>query len=98
MSDGSPGEGWWQASDGQWYPPDQHPQFEAGASPPTAPPTMAMPPTAAVPPIAPPGPPPGVPMGPPPGPPPGGTSNARWIIVGVLAVAVLAIAAFLLLG
>jgi hypothetical protein len=25
MSDTSQGAGWWQASDGRWYPPDQHP-------------------------------------------------------------------------
>ena len=25
MSDASQGEGWWQASDGKWYPPDQLP-------------------------------------------------------------------------
>lgn len=28
MSDGSPpGPGWWQASDGNWYPPDQAPGY-----------------------------------------------------------------------
>lgn len=25
MSETSEGAGWWQASDGKWYPPDQHP-------------------------------------------------------------------------
>ncbi|MEY2451119.1 MAG: hypothetical protein QOD92_693, partial [Acidimicrobiaceae bacterium] len=25
MSDISQGEGWWQASDHKWYPPEQHP-------------------------------------------------------------------------
>lgn len=25
MSDASEGPGWWQASDGKWYPPEQHP-------------------------------------------------------------------------
>ncbi|MEY2458217.1 MAG: hypothetical protein QOG30_47 [Acidimicrobiaceae bacterium] len=107
MSDGTQGEGWWQASDGQWYPPEQHPDFQAGAtqpvdSVPPAPPTAAMPAT----PFPPVGPPPtaAMPVGPPPGgpPPPGspaaGSSNAKWIIVGVLAVAAVAIAAFLLLG
>jgi hypothetical protein len=76
MSDTSQGEGWWQASDGKWYAPEQHPDFgkpteaidEAG--PPTEatpPPTEATPPaggppTQAMPP----------PVGPPPvGPPPG---------------------------
>jgi uncharacterized RDD family membrane protein YckC len=36
MSDTSQGPGWWQASDGKWYPPEQAP----GAQP-TAPPTAA---------------------------------------------------------
>jgi uncharacterized RDD family membrane protein YckC len=36
MSDISQGPGWWQASDGKWYPPEQAP----GAQP-TAPPTSA---------------------------------------------------------
>src|SRR5438477_11127816 len=99
MSDTGQGEGWWQASDGKWYPPDQHPDFQAGA-------TQSMgaaepPPTAAMPPVPPPGPPtaatsPSGPVGPPPGAPGAGSSNAKWIIVGVLAVAAVAIAAFLL--
>jgi|SRR5580658_430950 hypothetical protein len=38
MSDMSQGPGWWQASDGKWYPPEQHPgyrtrQAEAPAGP-----------------------------------------------------------------
>lgn len=41
MSDTSRGEGWWKASDGKWYPPEQHPQHaaaghQAGAQPPPA--------------------------------------------------------------
>jgi hypothetical protein len=31
MSDTSQGEGWWQASDGKWYPPEQTPGGGAGA-------------------------------------------------------------------
>ena len=27
MSDTSQGPGWWQASDGKWYPPETHPQY-----------------------------------------------------------------------
>jgi DNA uptake protein ComE-like DNA-binding protein len=27
MSDLSQGEGWWRASDGKWYPPEQHPEY-----------------------------------------------------------------------
>jgi hypothetical protein len=30
MSDMSQGEGWWQASDGKWYPPETHPNFGGG--------------------------------------------------------------------
>ena len=30
MSDTSLGPGWWQASDGKWYPAEQHPEFSAG--------------------------------------------------------------------
>ena len=33
MSDTSQGPGWWQASDGKWYPPDQQP----GVAPPLSP-------------------------------------------------------------
>lgn len=33
MSDVPQGDGWWQASDGKWYPPEQHP----GARPPVVP-------------------------------------------------------------
>ena len=30
MSDTSQGPGWWQASDGKWYPPEQAPGYQAG--------------------------------------------------------------------
>ena len=42
MSDSSQGPGWWQASDGRWYPPQSHPTQQA-APPPTygAPPPVA---------------------------------------------------------
>ena len=99
MSDTGQGEGWWQASDGKWYPPEQHPDYQAGATQSMGaaqpPPTTAMPP---VPPAAPPPGPggPGGPGGPPPGAPGAGSSNAKWIIVGVLAVAIVVIAAILL--
>jgi hypothetical protein len=33
MSDISRGEGWWQASDHKWYPPEQHPDFQAPTEP-----------------------------------------------------------------
>jgi len=31
MADTSVGQGWWQASDGKWYPPEQHPAARAQA-------------------------------------------------------------------
>ena len=105
MSDTGQGEGWWQASDGKWYPPQQHPDYQAEATQPVPaaepPATAAMPPVPPVPPGVPPGaiPPPGAasgPVGPPPGAPGAASSNAKWIVVGVLAVAAIAIAAFLL--
>jgi uncharacterized protein DUF4190 len=37
VSDTSGGPGWWLASDGRWYPPEQHPRFGAPRSPYTAP-------------------------------------------------------------
>jgi Domain of unknown function (DUF4190) len=42
VSDGSQGPGWWLASDGRWYPPDQSPGYASAAaqpswSPPAAP-------------------------------------------------------------
>jgi hypothetical protein len=36
MSDVSNGPGWWQASDGKWYPPESQPSSEAPAPPPSA--------------------------------------------------------------
>jgi hypothetical protein len=33
MSDTPQGPGWWHANDGRWYPPEQHPNFEAPAPP-----------------------------------------------------------------
>jgi hypothetical protein len=59
MSDASQGPGWWQASDGNWYPPEQHPNYQPPAPmasgtlpPPTTappPPTMATSPGASTP-------------------------------------------------
>lgn len=73
-TDGQPGPGWWQASDGNWYPPESAP----GATPPPTPPT---PPAGPPPPGAMAGgtPPPGGPTPPPPGfgaPPPSGSSSS----------------------
>jgi hypothetical protein len=31
MSDVALGSGWWQASDGRWYPPERHPNFNASS-------------------------------------------------------------------
>lgn len=33
MSDIPNGPGWWQASDGKWYPPEQHPSAQAPPPP-----------------------------------------------------------------
>jgi len=37
MSDTSQGDGWWIASDGKWYPPEQHPDYVAPTPEPSAP-------------------------------------------------------------
>ena len=38
MSDTSQGEGWWQASDQKWYPPETHPDYLQSQPPPPVPP------------------------------------------------------------
>lgn len=48
MSDQQQGAGWWQASDGRWYPPEQHPSVVppdgwVAPSAPPAPPSLAPP-------------------------------------------------------
>lgn len=59
VSDTSQGPGWWQASDGRWYPPEQHPDYQGPTqqvqgpayepyAPPTSPPA-AYPPQAGAP-------------------------------------------------
>ncbi len=35
MSDASQGPGWWQASDGKWYAPEQHPDYKPPPPPPS---------------------------------------------------------------
>lgn len=57
MSDTSGGPGWWQASDGKWYPPEQQPGYTQDNPPPTPAPQPG--PGA--------GPPPAAGLGPPPG-------------------------------
>ena len=48
MSDRSQGEGWWQASDDKWYPPESHPDHRPNAPPqPGADPGLGPPPTGA---------------------------------------------------
>ena len=34
MSDLPPGPGYWKASDGNWYPPEAHPDYRAAGAPP----------------------------------------------------------------
>jgi len=65
MSEQSQGPGWWQASDGKWYPPEQAPAAPPpstqpiGATPPAGPPPAGSPPAG-----PPPAGPPGAPVGP----------------------------------
>src|ERR1022692_2902813 len=47
MSDVSQGPGWWQASDGKWYAPEQHPAAQAPTPPPAGSPPAGSPPPAA---------------------------------------------------
>ena len=54
MSDANQGPGWWQASDGKWYPPEQHPDYQSPTQPVETQPVETQPvesvaPTAAVP-------------------------------------------------
>jgi predicted RNA-binding Zn-ribbon protein involved in translation (DUF1610 family) len=46
MSNSSQGPGWWMASDGKWYAPEQHPDYRPSGSapPPDSAPTTAAPP------------------------------------------------------
>ena len=102
MSDASQGSGWWIASDGKWYPPEQvpgpaaAPEIAAPVEPPpdVAPipapvaPTPAPPPAA---PAAPPAPPPGAPpatayVGPPPAKKGGNGCLKAFLIVFAIAV------------
>lgn len=41
VADTSQGDGWWQASDRKWYPPETHPDYQP---PPPEPPTSSLPP------------------------------------------------------
>lgn len=43
MSDAAQGPGWWQASDGRWYPPEQHPSYRSQPPPAPAPAPAAKP-------------------------------------------------------
>ncbi len=45
MSDQAQGPGWWQASDGKWYPPEQAPQQPAFGQPPMGQPVVYAPQT-----------------------------------------------------
>lgn len=98
MSDVSQGPGWWQASDGKWYAPELHPDYQPPASEPPAAEPPAVAPTEPIAPMAPiaggeptaafPTAPP--PAGPPPAVvPPGGGADGRggglkWIAIVVV--------------
>lgn len=104
MADQSGGEGWWIASDGKWYPPELHPDFQP---PPIEATTVFEPPSYQQPsyqqptyeaqastpsyPSSPPGsPPPGVPSFEPASPsPPSGGSKTGWIVGGGIGIAAL---------
>jgi hypothetical protein len=43
MSDTAQGPGWWVASDGKWYPPEQHPDAQVAQPPPVEQPSMEQP-------------------------------------------------------
>ena len=49
MSDTSQGEGWWQASDLKWYPPETHPSYRPALPPRPEPPVSESPPAAPAP-------------------------------------------------
>ncbi|HET6663954.1 MAG TPA: FxLYD domain-containing protein [Acidimicrobiales bacterium] len=85
MSDTPQGPGWWLASDGRYYPPEQATPAGAPAPPPPGPP-MSQP--------GPPVPPPGAYTGPMYAPPKSGMSGcAKAAIVGVVAIVLLGIVA-----
>jgi hypothetical protein len=106
VSDHQQGSEWWQASDGKWYPPEQHPdrlaaaasagspEPTAGGDEPTAVEQPAVGDPTAVGPTVPPGPPPAAPPAGPPagGPPPaaGGAGKGRLIAAIVLVIALIA--------
>ncbi len=46
MSDTSQGPGWWEASDGKWYPPEQHPNRRPPPPPPQSTAPLQAPPAA----------------------------------------------------
>jgi hypothetical protein len=84
MSEQSQGGGWWQASDGKWYPPQSAP----GADP-----TVPVPTTPATGPLPASGP---LPAGPPPsGPPPSKGGLGRGPLLGIIAAVVVLLAAVL---
>jgi hypothetical protein len=84
MSDQSQGEGWWQASDGKWYPPPR-PDLPAEPAP-------TMPAAPVTEPFGPPGTPPAAPLGSPTEP-PSKSGLGRGPIIGIAVAAVVVIAA-----
>jgi hypothetical protein len=94
MSDFSQGEGWWQASDGKWYPPETAPPgFAAPTAPGSTPPTGPIAPVAPTAPfpVAPTGP---APMGPAPTPTPTPTKSG----LGTGPIVAIAVAAIVIIG
>jgi hypothetical protein len=97
MADEPQGLGWWQASDGAWYPPELHPD----APPPSAPTTpiapIEAPPTFAAPPPVPGGPAWDAPPAPPAAAPPSKSKPTALIVAAiVVVVAIVAVVAVVL--
>lgn len=86
MSEQSQGPGWWQASDGRWYPPEQAPAELQQQPPPTQPFGATPPPTAPIPTAM-----PTAPAGPEPAPAPrSGIGTGPIIAIVVAAIAIIA--------
>ena len=84
MSDTSQGPGWWEASDGKWYPPESHPDNVDSATSPGAAPGAPADPSESL------GPPPGAPAETPgpvrPAGPKSPPSRATWFVLAAIAI------------
>lgn len=102
MSDTPQGPGWWKASDGKWYAPEQHPDYQVGSQTPSAsepavtpePSGTPTPPATASPPAG------GSPSTPPadPAATPKGNSSKTKLIIGIVAAIAVIAAGFVLVN